>query len=108
MTYFNDDVLQVRIPGLPLTVVQADGQNVQPVEVDEFQVATAETYDAIVRSLAERACTVFAEIDGPQRLRARHACAARHNGAARTDGKRSMAKHDCAACASSATAERRA
>ena len=43
MTYFN-----VRIPGLPLTIVQADGQNVQPVTVDEFQIAVAETYDVIV------------------------------------------------------------
>ena len=43
MTFFN-----IRIPGLPLTIVQADGQNVQPVEVDEFQIGVAETYDVIV------------------------------------------------------------
>tara|TARA_R110000772_G_scaffold41357_10_gene96043 strand:- start:385 stop:2181 length:1797 start_codon:yes stop_codon:yes gene_type:complete len=43
MTFFN-----IRIPGLPLTIVQADGQNVQPVEVDEFQIGVAETYDIIV------------------------------------------------------------
>jgi CopA family copper-resistance protein len=55
-TYFN-----VRIPGLPMTVVQADGQNVQPVTVDEFQIAGAETYDVIVRPPAEQAYTVFAE-----------------------------------------------
>src|SRR5690606_33405419 len=42
-TFFN-----LRIPGLPMTVVQADGQNVQPVTVDEFQIAVAETYDVIV------------------------------------------------------------
>lgn len=43
MTFFN-----VRIPDLPMTVVQADGQNVQPTEVDEFQIGVAETYDVIV------------------------------------------------------------
>ncbi|MES3054176.1 copper resistance system multicopper oxidase [Sphingomonas faeni] len=43
MTTFN-----VRIPGLPMTIVQADGQNVRPVTVDEFQIGVAETYDAIV------------------------------------------------------------
>ena len=43
MTTFN-----VRIPGLPMTIVQADGQNVRPVAVDEFQIGVAETYDAIV------------------------------------------------------------
>lgn len=55
MTYFN-----VRIPGLRMTVVQADGQNVRPVTVDEFQIATAETYDVIVQP-DDRAYTVFAE-----------------------------------------------
>jgi CopA family copper-resistance protein len=55
-TYFN-----VRLPGLPMTVVQADGQNVQPVTIDEFQIAVAETYDVIVRPPDERAHTVFAE-----------------------------------------------
>ena len=38
----------VRIPGLAMTVVQADGQNVRPVTVDEFQIGVAETYDVIV------------------------------------------------------------
>jgi CopA family copper-resistance protein len=38
----------VRIPGLPMTIIAADGQNVRPVEVDEFQIGTAETYDIIV------------------------------------------------------------
>ncbi len=56
MTYFN-----VRIPGLPLTVVQADGQNVEPVTVDEFQIAVAETYDVIVTPQADKAFTIFAE-----------------------------------------------
>ena len=43
MTYFD-----VRIPGLKMTVVQADGQNVQPVEVDELRIGPGETYDVIV------------------------------------------------------------
>ena len=43
MTTFN-----VRIPGLALTVVQADGMNVRPVETDELQIGVAETYDVIV------------------------------------------------------------
>ena len=43
MTNFN-----VRLPDLPMTVVAADGQNVVPVETDEFQIAIAETYDVIV------------------------------------------------------------
>ena len=55
MTYFD-----VRIPGLKMTVVQADGQNVQPVEVDEFRIAPGETYDVIVRP-EDQAYTLFAE-----------------------------------------------
>ncbi len=55
-TYFD-----VRIPGLDMTVVQADGQNVQPVTVDEFRIAIAETYDVIVRPTEDRAYTLFAE-----------------------------------------------
>ena len=54
-------VFQVRIPGLPMTVVQADGCDVQPVEVDEFQISVAETYDVIVRPTADRAFTIVAE-----------------------------------------------
>lgn len=38
----------VRIPGLPMTVVQADGQNIQPVKTDEIRIAVAEAYDVIV------------------------------------------------------------
>ncbi|SEN52232.1 copper-resistance protein, CopA family [Sphingomonas gellani] len=56
MTTFN-----VRIPGLALTVVQADGQQVRPVEVDELQIAVAETYDLIVRPTDERAYTIVGE-----------------------------------------------
>lgn len=54
-------LLDVRIPGLPMTVVQKDGQNVQPVETDEFRIAIAETYDVIVEPAEDRAYTVFAE-----------------------------------------------
>ena len=56
MTLFN-----VRIPGLKMTVVQADGQDVRPVEVDEFQISNAETYDVIVTPADDRAYTVVAE-----------------------------------------------
>lgn len=55
MTYFN-----VRIPGLPMTVVAADGPNVQPVEVDELQIGVAETYD-VIATPDDRAYTLFAE-----------------------------------------------
>ncbi len=51
----------VRIPGLKMTVVQADGQNVQPVEVDEFRFGPAETYDVIVTPTEDRAYTIFSE-----------------------------------------------
>lgn len=44
MTFFN-----VRIPGVPMTVIAADGIDVDPVNVDEFQIGVAETYDVIVR-----------------------------------------------------------
>lgn len=50
----------VRIPGLPMTVVQADGQNVRPVMTDEFQIAVAETYDVIVTP-EDRAYTLVSE-----------------------------------------------
>ncbi len=56
MTIFN-----FRIPSLPMTVVQADGQNVEPVTVDEFQIGVAETYDVIVTPRADRAFAIVAE-----------------------------------------------
>ncbi|MBA2591811.1 MAG: copper resistance system multicopper oxidase [Pseudomonadota bacterium] len=56
MTYFD-----VRIPGLTMTVVQADGQDVQPVTVDELRIAVAETYDVLVEPVGDRAYTIFAE-----------------------------------------------
>ena len=51
----------VRIPGLKLTVIAADGQDVAPVEVDEFRIAVAETYDVIVQPQEDRAFTIFAQ-----------------------------------------------
>ncbi len=54
-------IFNVRIPGLKMTVVAADGQNVRPVEVDEFQIANAETYDVIVQPVEDRAFTLVAE-----------------------------------------------
>ncbi len=50
----------IRIPGLSMTVVQAHGQNVEPVEVNEFRIGPGETFDVIVRP-EDRAYTVFAE-----------------------------------------------
>ncbi len=54
-------IFNVRIPGLPMTVVQADGLNVRPVETDEFQIGTAETYDVIVQPEEHRAFTLVSE-----------------------------------------------
>ncbi|MBA4228205.1 MAG: copper resistance protein CopA [Hyphomonas sp.] len=55
MTYFD-----VKIPGLKMTVVQADGQNIEPVAVDEFPIAIAETFDVIVEPEAGQSYTIFA------------------------------------------------
>lgn len=55
MTYFD-----VRIPGLKMTVVAADGLHVKPVSIDELRIAVAETYDVIVEPDAE-ACTLLAQ-----------------------------------------------
>jgi CopA family copper-resistance protein len=54
-------IFDVRIPGLPLMVVQADGIDVQPVNVDEFRIGVAETYDVIVQPREERAFTIFVQ-----------------------------------------------
>ncbi|MCG7932752.1 MAG: copper resistance system multicopper oxidase [Candidatus Thiodiazotropha lotti] len=56
MTFFD-----VRIPGLKMTVVAADGQNLEPVTVDEFRLGVAETYDVIVEPMHDRAYTIFAQ-----------------------------------------------
>jgi len=50
----------VRIPGVELVVVQADGVNVEPVTVDEFRFGPGETYDVLVRP-KEDACTIYAQ-----------------------------------------------
>ena len=54
-------LFDVRIPGLKLTVVAADGQAVEPVDVEEFRIAVAETYDVIVQPQADQAFTIFAQ-----------------------------------------------
>jgi len=54
-------IFDVRVPGLEMEVVQASGQNVEPVPTDEFRIGTAERYDVIVEPTEERAYTVFAE-----------------------------------------------
>lgn len=51
----------VKIPGLTMTVVQADGQDVEPVRVDEFRMGVAETYDVVVEPESGRAYTIFAQ-----------------------------------------------
>jgi CopA family copper-resistance protein len=56
MTFFD-----IRIPGLKLTVVAADGQDVEPVTVDEFRIGLAEVYDVIVEPQDDRAYTIFAQ-----------------------------------------------
>ncbi|MDH5444975.1 MAG: copper resistance system multicopper oxidase [Gammaproteobacteria bacterium] len=56
MTFFD-----VRIPGLKMTVVAADGQYIKPVDVDEFRIGVAETYDVIVEPKHDRAYSVFAQ-----------------------------------------------
>ena len=56
MTFFD-----VRIPGLKMTVVAADGNNIQPVTIDEFRIGVAETYDVIVEPEENKAYSIFAQ-----------------------------------------------
>ncbi len=56
MSYFD-----IRIPGLKMTVVAADGQYVHPVSVDEFRIAVAETFDVMVEPSGQDAYTIFAQ-----------------------------------------------
>lgn len=56
MTFFD-----VRLPGMPMTVVQADGNDIEPVTVDEFRIGPAETYDVIVQPHENAAYTIFAQ-----------------------------------------------
>src|SRR5205807_1362855 len=54
-------IFDVRIPGLKLSIVQADGNDIEPVAVEEFRIGTAETYDVIVQPHDDRAFTIFAQ-----------------------------------------------
>lgn len=54
-------IFDVRIPGLKMTVVAADGQDIEPVNVDEFRFGIAETYDVIVQPAGDKAYTIAAE-----------------------------------------------
>ncbi len=54
-------IFDVRIPGLPMSVVQTDGNDVEPVTVDEFRIAVAETYDVVVEPRDASAFTIFAQ-----------------------------------------------
>jgi FtsP/CotA-like multicopper oxidase with cupredoxin domain len=56
MSYFD-----VRIPGLKMTVVAADGLPVRPVTIDEFRIAVAETFDVLVEPTGQDAFTIFAQ-----------------------------------------------
>jgi len=56
MTFFD-----VRVPGLKMTVVQADGNDIEPVAVDEFRIGVAEVYDVIVEPKTDAAYTIFAQ-----------------------------------------------
>jgi FtsP/CotA-like multicopper oxidase with cupredoxin domain len=53
----------VRIPGPPMTVVQADGNDVESIIVDEFRMGVAETYDVIVRPDGNTAYSIFAQAE---------------------------------------------
>jgi CopA family copper-resistance protein len=56
-------IFDVRIDGLPMIVVQADGNDVVPATVDEFRISVAETYDVIVQPTADRAYTIYAQAE---------------------------------------------
>jgi FtsP/CotA-like multicopper oxidase with cupredoxin domain len=80
-------IFDVRIDGLPMTVVQADGNDVEPVAVDEIRISVAESYDVIAHPTADRR--------GSQRLCPRHVGAAPgHGGVANSaDGSPADAYH---------------
>jgi CopA family copper-resistance protein len=54
-------IYDVRIPGLKLDVISADGQNIEPVTKDEFRFGVAETYDVIVTPKEDKAYSIVAE-----------------------------------------------
>jgi CopA family copper-resistance protein len=57
-------IFDVRIPGLKMMVIAADGQDVEPVPVDEFRISVAETYDVLVEPTGDQAYTIFAQSIG--------------------------------------------
>jgi CopA family copper-resistance protein len=54
-------IFDVRIPDLKMTVVAADGQNIEPITIDEFRIGVAETYDVVVEPSIDSAYTIFAQ-----------------------------------------------
>ena len=56
-------IFDVRIPGLAISVVQSDGNDLRPVTVDEFRIGVAETYDVIVQPREARAYTICAQVE---------------------------------------------
>ena len=73
----SQSIFDVRIPGLKMTVVAADGQDVEPVTVDEFRIAVAEIYDVIVEPGRRSRLHDLRAVDRPRRLRASHVGAER-------------------------------
>ena len=56
-------IFDLSIPGLSMSVVQTDGNDLRPIEVDQFRIGTAETYDVIVQPREARAYTIFAQAE---------------------------------------------
>jgi hypothetical protein len=56
-------IFDVRIPNLPMSVVQTDGNEVEPVTVDEFRISVAETYDVVVQPAGATAYAIFAQAE---------------------------------------------
>ena len=56
-------IFDVRIPDLPMIIIEADGNAVEPVTVDEFRISVAETYDVIVTPASDTAYTIFAQAE---------------------------------------------
>ncbi len=54
-------IFDVRIPGLALKVIAADGQDVEPVTVDELRISAGEVIDVVVEPSDERAYAIFAQ-----------------------------------------------
>ncbi|MCA0377120.1 MAG: copper resistance system multicopper oxidase [Gemmatimonadetes bacterium] len=54
-------LFDLRLPGVPMTVLQVSGQPVEPVETDELRIAPAETYDVLVQLPDDRAYPIYAE-----------------------------------------------